>query len=122
MIPTSRVGMPRSRANMGASGSTIEKTTVMMNCSDPTRKIRRRSEGAGLTGGLVVVARDLGPTLAHQEIEIDAVISLQHMLDIELDPPAISVRRGRAPGCAAASELGVVDVDVQAALGDIERD
>src|SRR5436309_1342728 len=70
----------------------------------------------------MTLAPDGSPRAADEEIEVDALVGLLHGLAIELDPAAIGMRRRRLPLRAAAPELIVRHVQLQAARVDIELD
>src|SRR5665213_1055060 len=70
----------------------------------------------------VIVARHRCTAAAHEKIEVDSVVRLQHMVDIEFHVAALAVRRRWIPRSAPARELGVVDVEVKLAGGNVERD
>ena len=60
------------------------------------------------------------PALADQEIEVGALVGLQHVVDVELPVAAGHGGCGRLPGRQAACQFGIVHMQVQAAGGDIE--
>src|SRR5215217_7242433 len=63
--------------------------------------------------GSMVVAGHGGAALADEEVEIGALVRLQHVLDVELHVAAIRVRGRRRPSGAAAGELGILDMKMQ---------
>src|SRR5438105_6525525 len=60
--------------------------------------------------------------LADQEVEIDALVGLQHGVDVELRVAALVRRLESLPGFAAARQLGLGHVEMQLSLLDVELD
>jgi hypothetical protein len=59
---------------------------------------------------------------AFEEVEIAAQIRLRHMLREKRAIAAAIARRRRAPGGAARGEHRIIDLERQAAGGDVEGD
>jgi hypothetical protein len=59
------------------------------------------------------------PEFSPQEIEVTALVGLEDVLEIQPAPAPRVSGRGRAPGGAAAGELGSGDVQLEAAGGDV---
>ena len=68
------------------------------------------------------LAWHLGAAATDQEIEVAALIGLEHMIEIELLVTARHRRRRRRPGGAARLEFLIGHLDLEAAFGDIEDD
>src|SRR5688572_33480365 len=51
----------------------------------------------GFSYSLMIIARHEGAALADQEVEIRALVGLEHMIEVELPVAAIERRLGRLP-------------------------
>src|SRR5258708_8962663 len=60
------------------------------------------------------------PALADEEVEIDALVGLQYMVDVELGIAALVRRLEALPGLAPTGELVGGDVEMQPALLYVE--
>src|SRR5207237_54604 len=64
----------------------------------------------------------LSRKLRPEEIEVAALVSLEDVLEVEPAVAAAVSGRGRPPLSAAAGQLGVGDVQLEAAAGDVQLD
>src|SRR5918998_1316783 len=108
----SRSSAPRSSKVVGTTGNTpLYRGFVDGLMGSP-----------GVASRSVVVARHGRPAPADEEVEVGALIGLQHVVDVELGVAPRGGRFGRAPGGAARRQLRLVHMQVQAAGRDVERD
>src|SRR5664280_434699 len=70
----------------------------------------------------MVVAWHEGAAPADQEVEVDAFVGLQHVIDVELPVAAAERRRRPLPVLHARRELGIADVEMNAPIGHVELD
>src|SRR2546426_11223170 len=71
---------------------------------------------------LVVVARHEGAALAHEKVEVRALVRLQHMIEVQAPVAALKRRLGLFPFSAPLRELILRHQEVEPALRDIELD
>src|SRR5579884_4554696 len=63
------------------------------------------------------------PVAADQEVEVSALVSLQHVVDVQAVVAArMAIRGGRAPRGAAAGQLLVRDIQVEASVRYVQLD
>src|SRR5690606_8355596 len=86
------------------------------------RHVSSPSSGKYATSASVRFLRHPGAAAADQEIEIGALVGLQHMVDIEALVAALEIRLRRLPGGLALGQLRVRHIDVQPPPGDVELD
>src|SRR5262245_19677005 len=70
----------------------------------------------------VRMARNAGIAPAHEEVEIAALVGLQHTLDIETLIAAARRRLRRGPGLAALAQLLLIDEELEAPSRNVELD
>jgi hypothetical protein len=72
----------------------------------------------------VAFPENFAGALAHEEVEVGALVGLEDVVDIQTVPAALEVagRLRGLPLTAAAGEFGVVDVEVQVAAGAVDFD
>ena len=66
----------------------------------------------------MIVARHRGAAATDQEVEVAAVVGLQHVVEVEPGIAALGMGRRRGPGGSPRREGRVVHVQMQAAGGD----
>src|SRR3989475_225184 len=71
---------------------------------------------------LVVVARHEGAALAHEKVEVRALVRLQHVIEVQAPVAARERRLGLFPFPAPLRELIVRYEELQASLRDVELD
>ena len=65
---------------------------------------------------------DLRARPSYEKIEVHSLVRLHYGGAKELDPAAIRVRLKRCPLCPASRELGVRNVQMDFAFGDVDFD
>src|SRR5439155_14229661 len=70
----------------------------------------------------VVITRDEGAALADQEVEVGAVVGLQHVVEVKAPVAARERRRGFLPRFLSARELPRWNLQRQFSLRDVELD
>src|SRR6185312_13954659 len=77
---------------------------------------------AGRRGASMAFPRHRSARAADEKVEIDALVRLLHRVAVKLDPSTLRVRGRRPPRRAAARELVIRNVEMQASRIDIELD
>src|SRR5947209_9051902 len=71
---------------------------------------------------LVVVARHEGAALAHEKVEVRALVRLQHVIEVQAPVAARERRFGLLPFPAPLRELVLRHQEVEPSLRDVELD